>query len=214
MKRIASICALLLSGGVVGCNNDRPMGGVDAGSDSGVMALDSGPVPDVPAVTCEATIPTAPFGVLEGRKFEPITLTRCDGTAYEFYNQDYCEARLTVVSIAAGWCGPCIIESGMLTEQITDVYGPQGVRVIQVITQTEDYGAPDGAYCDGWVTRFGLTNIELIDPAQDTSVYFPGNALPASLIVDNEGIIRFREYGVSDELRTLRAELDDLLAEM
>ncbi len=125
--------ALLLCAGV-GCNGDDRMGSVDAGSsDSGAIEIDgnAGDI-DAPMSSCEATIPTPPFGVLEGRKFEPLTLDSCDGNAYEFYNQDYCEARLTVVSIAAGWCMPCIMESGMLTNLITRVYGPQGVRVIQI----------------------------------------------------------------------------------
>ena len=51
------------------------------------------------------------------------------------------------------------------------------------------------------------------DPDQETQIYFPGNSLPAALIVDAEGTIRYREYGVSQELETMRAALEALLAE-
>ena len=53
----------------------------------------------------------------------------------------------------------------------------------------------------------------LIDPIQETQVYFPAGSLPATLIVDSEGTIVHREYGVSESLSTIRAALDDLLAE-
>ena len=97
---------------------------------------------------------------------EPFTLVACDGSDYDFYGVDFCRARFTVLTIAAGWCGPAIQLSRTLTREISEPYGPRGVRVIQVITQTEDYGPPDEAYCARWVESYGLTNIQIIDPAQ------------------------------------------------
>lgn len=195
----------------VGCPTDPDC---SAGTDAGTNVDGGGDVDGGGSACATATIPTPPYGVELGRKFEPITLEACDGTPYEFYGPEYCDAQFTVVSIAAGWCGPCIIESGLLTDRVTNVYGPRGVRVIQVIYQTDDYGPPDGAYCDAWVSRFDLTNIELIDPTQLMSQYFPAGALPATLIVDSTGTIVFREYGVSSELMSLTAKLDELLAGM
>ncbi len=180
-------------------------------STTGDAAVDA-PSGDTGGSTCAA--PEGPYGVEIGRNFEPFTLQDCDGNDYEFYGDDFCDASYTVVNIAAGWCGPCIMESRVLESAINDVYGPQGVRVVQIITQTEEYAAPDLAYCSGWVETFGLTNVELIDPAQITGVYFPGNALPATLIVDSEGVIVYREYGYSGSgLESLASELDALLAE-
>jgi hypothetical protein len=168
--------------------------------------------PDTGGMACSA--PEAPYGVEIGRNFEPFTLNDCSGNPYEFYGPDFCDASYTVVSIAAGWCGPCIMESMVLESAINEIYGPQGVRVLQIITQTEDYLPPDDAYCSGWVSNYGLSNVELTDPAQITGVYFPGNALPATLIVDSNGVIVFREYGYSGSmLGSLAAQLDELLAE-
>jgi hypothetical protein len=85
--------------------------------------------------------------------------------------------------------------------------------VISALIQNNDYEAPDLAFCSGWVTQYGLTNTVVIDPAQETQIYFPAGSLPAVLIVDSNGVIRHREYGVSTELMTVRAALDELLAE-
>jgi hypothetical protein len=204
---------------LVGCLTLVACGDDGRGPTDSSITVDSTTAPDATVDaspdtggTCAA--PDGPYGVEIGRTFEPFTLNDCAGAPYEFYGPDYCEASFTVVSIAAGWCGPCIMESRVLEETINEAYGPRGVRVLQIITQTEEYGAPDGAYCSDWVDTFGLSNVELIDPAQITGIYFPGNALPATLIVDSEGVIVFSEYGYSGSmLTTLTGELDALLAE-
>jgi len=180
-------------------------GGMDAGT---TPEVDAGPVTDFP---CD--YPSAPYGTAEGRKLEPFSLQQCDGTNYDFVNEEFCESSLTVISIAAGWCAPCIQESMQLTEQITERYREDGVRVIQILVQREDFSEPTLSFCNQWVTRFGLTNVELIDPTQITNIYFPDNALPSTIIVDSEGTIRFRENGASDGLITLRARIEQLLEE-
>ena len=162
-------------------------------------------------LSCQDRVPTSGFGAIPGRNLSGFTLQACDGSDYDFYNEEFCEAQVTVVSIAAGWCNPCIMESMQLEAEINAIYGPQGVRVIQILTQTDDFSAPDLAYCDEWVSRFGLSNVELIDPAQLTGVFFPDNSLPSTLIIDSEGVIRFRENGASDGLTTLKAAIDEVL---
>jgi hypothetical protein len=42
-------------------------------------------------------------------------------------------------------------------------------------------------------------------------VYWPDGSLPATLIIDDEGIIRFYESGAMDGLDSLTAALDGLL---
>ena len=105
-------------------------------------------------------------------------------------------------------------ESSELTDRVTEAYRDRGIRVIQILTQDEDYAAPTLGYCEAWVSRFGLTNIELIDPAQVTGIYFPDNSLPSTIIVDSEGVIRFRENGATEGLVSLTSKLDELLAGM
>jgi hypothetical protein len=215
--------AAVLIGGMAtaGCGDDDGGGDVDSGV---AMGDDAGPVGGEdagggeedaggPDYLCD--YPAAPYGTSVGRKFEPFTLQQCNGTPYDFVNEEFCapDHQLTLISIAAGWCNPCIIESMQLEEEINERYAGMGVRVIQIITQDPEFRAPTLEFCQQWVDRFGLTNVEVIDPEQITNIYFPDNALPSTIIVDEEGTIRYRENGASDGLISLRAKIDELLAE-
>jgi thiol-disulfide isomerase/thioredoxin len=160
-------------------------------------------------------IPTTDFGATEGRSFRPLDLQRCDGTPWSFYaeSEGYCDARYTVLIAAAGWCEPCRIEAAQVEAELVDRYGPMGVRVVTVLIQDESFAAPEQAFCEAWRDEFSLTHTLVMDPSQRTMIYFPDMALPANLIVDENGIIVHREYGTSTGLRSIRAELDSLLAE-
>lgn len=201
--RAVSLVLLVL--GLAGCGGgDTPPADVDAG---GIMLTDSGSGP-----ACE--VPGEPYGTSVGRTIEPFTLNQCDGTPYSFYGDDFCDTRLTVISIAAGWCGPCMAESAELTERVTERYRADGVRVIQIIVQNPDRTAPTPEFCRQWVDNFGLTNIEVIDPSGVTSPFFTTDALPETLMVDSRGVIVFREAGASAGLVSLTSKIEELLAAM
>lgn len=190
--------------GLVGCDNG---GGMMMGTDAGPPIM----LPDAGDSACAP--PTSGFGTSQGRNFLPFTLQTCEGTDYSFYGETegYCDASYTVVSIAAGWCNPCRMEAGYMEENLVQRYASYGVRVVVALIQNNDYEAPDTAFCQGWKDQYGLTNTIMIDPTQETQVYFPAGSLPATLIVDSNGVIVHREYGVSTNLETVRAELDNLL---
>ena len=160
------------------------------------------------------------FGTSVGTYFDQVTIPRCDGTPYSFYNDDFCNDthRLTVVSIAAIWCVPCQEESALLTERVTNAYADQGVRVIQIIVD----GTPPGttftpAQCQQWVDTYGLVNVELMDLVDGVAgsiigERFPSGSLPSTLLVDDTGRIVFREDGASPGLNTLRAAIEAQLS--
>ncbi len=190
------------------------------GNDAGIV------IPPDTGAACANHIPNPPtdpdFGTLRGSSFQGFTLNRCDGTPFDFYGESYCspEHTFTVISIAAGWCHPCQVESDLLTSNVVNVYGPLGVRVVQILVQDENGNPPDAAFCDFWTTAHGLTvapnaagvgNYELLDPAQITNRFFPDNALPSTIIIDSDGVIRFWEDGASESLASMTAELDRLL---
>jgi len=197
--------ALVAAIALMGCDGSDPdPGGTDAGP---MIEFDAG------EDTCPVPMDEREFGASEGSKFLPFTLNQCDGTPYSFYGETegYCDASFTVVSIAAGWCGPCRTEARLMEEFLVQRYAEHNVRVVVAIVQNNDGAAADATFCSGWTDQYGLTNPVLLDPSQDTQIYFPGDALPANLIVDNTGTIVHREYGASDDLETIRAVLDDRL---
>lgn len=221
LRRVETLFTAAALTALVGCgsNSGRRMPVVteDAGTDSGSGETDSGTESDA-ANTCE--IPDTGFGASIGTKLRPFTLEQClvnesgEGYSepYSFYENGFCEARFTVLSIAAGWCGPCNVESDEFNEQITQIYGPQGVRLIQVLIQDVSGAPPSIDFCNQWVTQHDLANPELMDPAGVTQIYFPGNSLPSTIIIDSTGTIVYREFGTSESLIGLRHKLDTLLA--
>lgn len=157
---------------------------------------------------------SVPLGVSEGMGFAPMVLEQCDGAPYVFYGDDegYCRSRLTVISIAAGWCAPCIRETAELEAAIVDRYGPDGVRVVQVLVEDADYRETSPSYCASWRDRFELTQVPVLrDPAGSVLPYYDGS-LPATLIVNDAGVVVHREVGASEGLETLAAALDELTA--
>lgn len=210
-KRIGFVAALLLAA----CGGSPP-----AGNDAGVTLPDSGATDTGPVTTCANHIPDpdtnpsdAPYGTSNGRSFRDFTLNDCDGNPYQFYGDEYCDPshRLTVVSIAAGWCGPCMAESAQLADRVVNVYESQGVRVVQIMVQDAGHDRPDSADCHAWVDTFNIINVELLDPDQITNRYFPDGSLPSTLIIDNNGTILWHENGAVDGLTTLTDALDSFL---
>lgn len=200
---LATAVALL---GLFGCDP------ATSGDDAAIIVPDAGGE-DAGSAAC-AGDPGEPYGTSEGSHFLPFTLQRCDGSDFSFYGEaeGYCDATFTVVVMSAGWCGPCRNEATQMQARLVEAYADQGVRVVVSIIQNNDYEAPDLAFCQSWVDQYGLTNPVVADPTQETQIYFPAGSLPATVIVDSEGVIRHREYGTSTGLATVRAALDELLA--
>jgi hypothetical protein len=207
--RSTKLLSVLSIGLAVGC------GGTPDNPDVPVIATEDAPLPP----GCGAPVLSGPdiFGSSEGTYFPDVTIPQCDGTPYSFYNDEYCAEshRFTVVSIAALWCVPCQEESRQLAARISAPYADRGVRLLQVIVD----GTPPGssftpAQCQQWVTTYGLVNTELMDPGSlIVGSSFPSGSLPSTLIVDENGLIRYREDGATPNLVTLTTALDSLLAE-
>lgn len=191
----------VVSAGLLGCPTPAPVDMPDAPASR-----------DTPASTraCES-VPTRNFGTDVGRNFEGFTLQQCDGTDFTFYNDAFCSAdhALTVLSIAAEWCGPCRVESDQLRDRVVLPYGDRGVRVVQVMAQNLNGGPPDLDVCNRWVAAHNLEGVtEVIDPDGVTNPFFPTGSLPSTSLVDETGAIVYRENGATPNLMTLRAAIE------
>ncbi|MDQ3031400.1 MAG: TlpA family protein disulfide reductase [Myxococcota bacterium] len=203
--RIVSILSLAMA--LAACGSSPP-----ATPDSGIALQDSG---DGRACPLPEGTEANPIGTSLNRTLRAFTLNRCDGTPYEFYGEaeGFCEASFTVITLAAGWCVPCQMEAALLQSNVADAYADRDVRVVQVMLQNPDGTAATPAFCQDWVDTYDLRFPEVLDPDGTTWIFAPDNALPATVIVDSAGVIRYREYGTTANLSSLTAALDRLLAE-
>lgn len=218
---LAAVALLAACGGSSPMTTDNDAG-VILPNDTGVACANHIPDPDNnPSDPQFGTLVGRSFGALQGTHAD-FTLNDCDGNPHSFYSEGYCspDHTFTVISIGAGWCMPCQYESSQFTEQVVNVYGPLGVRLIQILVQDANGNPPTGAMCHQWVNDYNLTvvpnaagvgNYELIDPAQITNAFFPSGYLPSTIIVDSDGIIRYYEDGTTESLSGLTAKLDQLL---
>lgn len=170
-----------------------------------VATPDVAPV-DAP-VDAPATYPPGPYGSAVCRRFQPFRLDVCDGTTWDFAGDDFFSSNATVLLFDAAWSVP----SQSQTRQIETALGPyqaRGVRVVQVLVQGADRAAITPSSCAAWRSRYGLTIPVLMDPSQTLAAYYPSQAFPAALIVDRNGVIRYRAYGADSGLSSVRAALD------
>jgi thiol-disulfide isomerase/thioredoxin len=161
-----------------------------------------------------------------GTAFE---LTTCDGERVEL--ADYlCRRddaygdfnRGILVTIGAGWCGPCQEETLELPE-LYEEYHPQGIEIVQVMFQDWTGQAPTAQFCEDWSAgAWGEdVGIELefpvvLDVSSDwSSLYVSDNmaAVPVNLLVDANANIRWQVQGQKPAPDVLRTQLDLVLGD-
>jgi thiol-disulfide isomerase/thioredoxin len=218
MRTPAAACLVLALGG---CGDDTPAGegagtagasgggtggagGVGGPGGAGGAAAAAGSAPCLPAAEPFGTDPAA------GHSFPDVQLTACDGKKQSF-DAIRCEARLTLLSIGAGWCAPCKEETPDL-QVVHDTLSADGVQVVQVMF--EDAGASPATtlFCQSWVDSYELTIPVFVDPAGNTLDWFDEAVVPLNLAVDRDGKVLWALSGTipPDLLGTLQGLLADL----
>jgi thiol-disulfide isomerase/thioredoxin len=216
MKTLAYAFALSTFA-LAGCGGGGTTG-VTPPADAGTVVADVGTTPPADTgVTPAETYPAGPYGSSVGRRFRPFTLTACnregDEATWRFDGPEFFSNQMTVISIAAAWCVPCQREAAQIEEQIIQRYAGQNVRFVQLLVQNVDGSAITAPTCRSWVTRYGITFPELMDPAFVTQPFVPMTAFPGNLIVDRCGTIRWRQYGAETGLTSIRTAIDEVLAD-
>jgi thiol-disulfide isomerase/thioredoxin len=174
-------------------------------------AVDAAPTTDQPSSTSQ--YPPGPYGSRVCARFEPFTLNRCNGEPWSFAENGWSESPATVIILSAVWCVPCQREAQVLEAQLVQPYADRNVRVVTVLVQNSDRTAITPNQCmNNWQNRYRLTHPVLMDPQQTLAPFYPGLAFPGNLIVDRQGRIRFRQFGSEMQLTSIRAVLDEVLA--
>jgi hypothetical protein len=116
-------------------------------------------------------------------------------------------AKLTLVTVSAGWCTNCIHETRTMEEDFHERFCPSGLRILQILTEDPAGNPADLNFCAGWRRQYGLT-FPVIDLTANPAVLDIAE-LPLHLLVDGSGTIRLRSTGRAPT--NLDAEIERLL---
>ncbi len=116
---------------------------------------------------------------------------------------------VVLLNLWATWCPPCRVEMPHL-QLLHEEFRDEGLRVIGVSVDSEGASRTVERFLDDT----GVDFLILRDPAERTPHLYRAIGLPLTVLIDREGIVRWRHAGpvTSDDPR-LRGALEELLAE-
>ena len=152
------------------------------------LALSEGGFNGQPVATPQAV--SSDFVSLVGQPAPDFSLTGIDGAKHQL--TEY-KGHVTFVNFWATWCGPCRVELPTL-EKFVAAQGDKGAVVLAINA---------GETADQINTYFKENDISglnvLLDSNIEVYTAYGINALPTSFIVDKDGIIRYRHFGMLRE---------------
>ena len=131
--------------------------------------------------------PPPPHGVDFGDVIFDITLPDCSGKTHklsDYYNDG--KTKVILVSVHAGWCGPCMNQAKGLEAFYQRLKG-KGLMVWNILIEDNNRGGGKvpAAYCHSHVTKYGMTFPLLSDPGSAVMrAVFDRNATPLNMILD------------------------------
>ena len=142
--------------------------------------------------------PDPPADPIVGNAAPAVSAAQLDGTPFTLAAH---RGKPVVLVFWASWCGPCKRELPELTE-LVEHYGERVVFVSINAGET----APTAARA---AAEWGISWPVVTDPDIQIQVDYRVDAIPTVVIVDADGVIRFRGLGVPDSPMAL---LDGLLS--
>lgn len=99
--------------------------------------------------------------------------------------------QVVVVNFWATWCGPCIREMPMFSE-FSEQY-PQEIIILGINMQESE------SVVKGFIDSLPVSYPILLDPPGQVGRMYQVMALPNTLFIDQEGLLRFHHIGVISE---------------
>lgn len=143
-------------------------------------------------------------GALDGQQAPDFALKSLSGENLRL--SEY-RGEVVMINFWATWCGPCRQEMPLLDE-LYDRYERVGFRLLGVNIDDDPRRAMSMA------EELGISFPVLFDDRKEVSELYRVDAMPVTVIVDREGIVRYTHYGYKpgyeeyylDQVRTLLRE--------
>lgn len=130
------------------------------------------------------TYPEGEVGTEEGAVIDNHSFTLPDGAAIDFQsiraNEDN---QLILLSTAAGWCGACRDEQGVLQE-LADAHGDDGLVVIVTIFEDNNNQVADTDFVQGWIDQYDLTFDVVLDAPFVMDAYYDSALTPMNMFLN------------------------------
>lgn len=116
--------------------------------------------------------------------------------------------QVVLLNLWATWCGPCRMETPYL-QAIYEERKAEGFEIVGISMDTGD-AAEDVAM---FVDEYQVTYTILHDPTMQGMELYQVLGLPATFLIDREGILRWMRYGpIPEDDPDFLAALDDVLS--
>ena len=119
-----------------------------------------------------------------------FTLPNLDGKTVRL--SDFRGKKGVFINFWATWCPPCRLEMPTM-EKVYQDYKSRGLEILAV---SIDVGPKDAI--ESFMRQLKLTFPVLLDPEMEVLRTYKFFALPASVLINKQGIIRFKELGYRD----------------
>ena len=116
--------------------------------------------------------------------------------------------RVVLLNLWATWCGPCRMETPYL-QSVFEEYRDDGFEIVGISMDTGDASDDVAMFVD----EYDVTYTILHDPTMRGMELYQVLGLPATFLIDREGVLRWMRYGPipEDDPEFLRA-LSDVMS--
>ncbi len=138
------------------------------------------------AVACAGS-DTPPTEVAIGKPIPPYAATTLEGKAASIADQ---KGKVVLLNVWATWCAPCREEIPYL-QSLYDQHAANGLEVIGV---SVDASGSEATIRD-FRTDFGMRYPIWLDPDERVQTLYMALGVPASYLIDREGVLRWKHLG-------------------